>query len=172
MPSPIFSHHTSAALFLSETTTTLREAVLDAVAHKADLSGADLRGADLSDADLSGANLRDADLSDANLRHADLSGADLSGADLSGADLSGADLSGADLHAYASIGFKGHGECGRTLLAFQLTPGSPPTFQCGCFLGNEQELRYYIAESLGKYRASRLLALDTVLMLLKVGAKS
>jgi uncharacterized protein YjbI with pentapeptide repeats len=106
---------------------TIKDALLDAIKNKvnlsranlsraylsgadlsrADLSGAYLSGADLSGADLSGAYLSGADLSRANLSRAYLSGADLSranlsraylsGADLSGADLSGADLSGADL---------------------------------------------------------------------------
>src|SRR3990167_8421888 len=53
----------------------LRDALLQAVASRANLSRAALSRADLSGADLS---------------RADLSGADLSGADLSGAHLSGA----------------------------------------------------------------------------------
>jgi hypothetical protein len=85
----------------------LKDAVIEAVGKKADLSGADLSGADLSgadlldaylsNADLSGADLSGADLLDAYLSNADLSGANLSGANLSGADLRGADLSNADL---------------------------------------------------------------------------
>jgi hypothetical protein len=66
---------------------TLRAAILQAVAQRKNLRGADLRGADLRGADLRGADLRGADLSDADLRGADLSGADLRGADLRGADL-------------------------------------------------------------------------------------
>jgi len=109
---------------------TIKDALLDAIKNKvnlsranlsraylsgadlsrADLSGAYLSGADLSGADLSGAYLSGADLSRANLSRAYLSGADLSranlsraylsGADLSGADLSGADLSGADFQPF------------------------------------------------------------------------
>jgi hypothetical protein len=81
---------TSAAL-------TLRDAILDAIGKRANLSGANLSRADLSGADLSGANLSRANLSGANLSRADLSGADLSGANLSRADLSRANLSGANL---------------------------------------------------------------------------
>jgi uncharacterized protein YjbI with pentapeptide repeats len=71
--------------------------VRQAIAARADLSGAYLSDANLSRADLSGADLSDANLSGANLSRANLSRADLSGADLSGADLSGAYLSGAYL---------------------------------------------------------------------------
>jgi len=74
-------------LFTSEKATTMREAVVEAVEKKKNLSGADLSWADLSGADLSGAHLSRADLSWADLSRADLSGAGLSGADLSGADL-------------------------------------------------------------------------------------
>jgi uncharacterized protein YjbI with pentapeptide repeats len=81
---------TSAAL-------TIKAAVIDALAERANLRKADLRKADLSDAYLSGANLRKADLRDANLSGANLRGAYLSGAYLSDANLSGADLSDANL---------------------------------------------------------------------------
>jgi uncharacterized protein YjbI with pentapeptide repeats len=70
----------------------LKDAVIEAVGKKADLSDADLR-----DADLRGADLRDADLRGADLRDAYLGGADLRDADLRGADLRDADLRGADL---------------------------------------------------------------------------
>jgi hypothetical protein len=96
-----------AVIFVSSALT-IKDALIEAIKAKTDLSGADLRGANLSGADLRGANLRGANLSDANLSGADLSGANLSGADLRGADLSGADLrdanlSGADLRdAYLS----------------------------------------------------------------------
>ena len=82
--------------FTSENAT-IKDALLDAIKNKADLSRADLSGADLSRAYLSGAYLSGAYLSGADLSRAYLSRADLSGAYLSGADLSGADLSGADL---------------------------------------------------------------------------
>jgi len=77
--------------YISENAT-IKDAILDAIKNKTNLSGAYLSGADLSRADLSEANL-----SEANLSRADLSGAYLSGADLSGADLSGANLFGAYL---------------------------------------------------------------------------
>jgi hypothetical protein len=118
--------------------------------------------ADLSRANLSGANLSGADLSGANL-----SGADLSGANLSGADLSGANLSGA-LHTFASVSFLGHGECGRALTAIRRKDGDTPELYCGCFTGNTKALREYIANGPEKYRATRTLALDTVLALLDV----
>ena len=92
----ILNRWTSVIAYHSEKSTQ-REAILEAVEKKADLSGADLSGAYLSGAYLSGADLRVADLRVADLRGADLSGAYLSGADLRGAYLRGADLSGADL---------------------------------------------------------------------------
>jgi hypothetical protein len=81
-----------AVIFKSSAFTT-REAVLEAIAKKANLSGANL-----SRADLSGANLSRANLSSANLSSADLSSANLSSANLSSADLSSADLSSANLY--------------------------------------------------------------------------
>jgi len=71
---------------------TLKDAVVDAVKSRANLSGANLSGADLY-----GANLYGADLYGANLSGADLYGANLSGADLSRANLYGANLSRANL---------------------------------------------------------------------------
>jgi len=99
--------HTGASLFVSPNSTTVVDAVKDAIKIGADLSGAylrgaDLRGANLRGADLSGANLSGADLSYANLSGADLRGAYLRGANLRGADLSGANLRGADL-SYANL---------------------------------------------------------------------
>jgi uncharacterized protein YjbI with pentapeptide repeats len=141
----------------------------------ADLSGANLIGADLSGANLIGADLSRAYLSCANLIGADLSGANLIGADLIGADLSGADLSRANLsradlrsavYSFASVSFLGHGECGRTLTALRRKEGEAPVLQCGCFYGDQTELRQYIADGPEKYRATRTLALDTVLALL------
>jgi hypothetical protein len=66
----------------------MREAVIRAVASKADLSEADLSFANLSKANLSEANLSEANLSKANLSKANLSEANLSFANLSKADLS------------------------------------------------------------------------------------
>jgi uncharacterized protein YjbI with pentapeptide repeats len=86
-----------ATVVYQSTKTTMREAVVEAVESRANLSGADLRNADLCGADLRGANLRDADLRRADLCDADLRDADLRRADLSGADLCNANLRGADL---------------------------------------------------------------------------
>ena len=105
-------------------------------------------------------------LSGANLSGANLSRAYLSGADLSGADLSGAHLSGAHLSGFAQIAFKGHGECGRMLTAIRQVADGPVLFQCGCFLGSEPELRAFIAGDEPEMVRSRILALDTVLVLL------
>lgn len=63
---------TGAVLFRSEAATTVREAVLAAVAARADLADADLARADLA-----GADLARADLARAYLANADLAGADL-----------------------------------------------------------------------------------------------
>ena len=75
---------------------TLKEAVVEAVNNRANLSGANLSGADLSWADLRRANLYRANLREANLREANLREADLRRANLRGANLRGADLYGAE----------------------------------------------------------------------------
>jgi len=132
--------------------------------YGANLYGANLYGADLYGANLSGANLYGANLYGANLYGADLSDANLSGANLYGADLSGANLSGA-VDNWAQAGFMAHGECGRMLTAIK-RPDSDIELFCGCFTGSVEKLREYIATSHEKYKASRTLALDTVLALL------
>ena len=89
----------------------LRDAVVRAVAAKANLRGANLSGANLIGAYLIGAYLGGAYLRGANLRGAYLSGAYLIGAYLRGAYLSGAKLDGlivarmacySGLYAYAA----------------------------------------------------------------------
>lgn len=72
MPFQIKHRWTGAVLFESESATTLREAVLAAVAAWADLAGANLTRADLTGADLAGADLTRANLTRANLIWADL----------------------------------------------------------------------------------------------------
>ena len=81
------------------------------------------------------------------------------------ADLSRANLSGA-IFAFAAVSFLGHGECGRTLTAIRRKEGDAPELFCGCFTGNTKALREYIENGPEKYRTTRTLALDTVLMLL------
>ena len=92
--------------FTSENAT-IRDALIDAIQKKinlscadlsdANLSGVDLSGLDLSSAKLCGSYLSGADLSNANLSDTELNGANLSDIDFSGANLSGADLSGSYL---------------------------------------------------------------------------
>ena len=145
------------------------------------LSGADLSGVDLSGADLSGANLSRAYLSETNLENvslvcADLSFTDLYNANLNGADLkdtklSGANLSNAILNSAENIKYayccsRGHGEIGRQLLAIKIN--DEIRLFCGCFSGNEIELRAFIERGQEKYKESRLIALDTVLKLINV----
>ena len=78
---------TGKVLVTDEESTSLKDAVIKAIANRVDLSGADLRSADLRSAYLRSADLSGADLSGADLRSADLRSADLSGADLRSADL-------------------------------------------------------------------------------------
>ena len=137
----------------------------------ADLKGADLSNADLSFADLSGANLRGADLISADLTYALLMGANLMYADLKDTNLRNAYFSNAILISvknlqYATCSFAGHGECGRQLLGVKIN--NEIRLFCGCFNGNEAELRTYIEEGEEKYKASRLIALDTVLKLINI----
>lgn len=84
---------------------------------------------------------------------------------LQGANLQGADLRDA-LYAFASVTFLGHGERGRALTAMRRKEGDAPELTCGCFSGNAKALREYIANGPERYRATRTLALDTVLLLL------
>jgi uncharacterized protein YjbI with pentapeptide repeats len=124
-------------LYVSDSSS-VRSAVLEAVAKKADLReaylwGADLRGANLREADLwgadlRGANLREADLWGADLRGADLRGADLWGADLREAYLRGAYLRGADLRGATGERLRGAywgSDCGERT-AGSLPAGSRP----------------------------------------------
>ena len=122
--------------------------------------------ANLYGADLSRANLYGADLSRANLYGADLSGANLSGANLSWANLSGANLSWANLYKWAQVSFKGHGERGRMLTAYQQEETLEVFYQCGCFHGTAKDLIEYIAKGDEVYRKSRTIAFETVTMLL------
>ncbi|WVX87556.1 hypothetical protein EniLVp02_0217 [Vibrio phage EniLVp02] len=67
--------------------------------------------------------------------------------------------------AYYSITFPGHGETGRTLSAFVYPDDVEPTFCCGCFNGNEKELRDYINAEYDDpaVHKSRTFALETPL---------
>jgi hypothetical protein len=76
---------------------TIKEALINASASRANLWEADLRGANLWEANLWGADLRGANLRGANLRGANLWGANLWGANLWGANLWEANLRGANL---------------------------------------------------------------------------
>ena len=159
--------------------------LVGAILDRASLVGASLDGASLDCARLVGAILDRASLYRASLVGASLVGASLDGASLYGASLVGASLDGASLvgaildrarldgasldgaiHACAQIAFSGHGECGRMLTAVQLKPDDAPRFFCGCFTGDESELRKYITDGAAKYRKTRTLALDTALILL------
>ena len=76
---------------------TVKDTVVEAVKHGANLYGANLYGANLYGANLRGAYLGGAYLRGAYLGGADLRGAYLGGANLGGANLYGANLRGADL---------------------------------------------------------------------------
>ena len=52
------------------------------------------------------------------------------------------------------------------LTAVQIKADDPVSFFCGCFTGDESALRKYIADGDDRYRKTRTLALDTVMMLL------
>ena len=99
------------------------------------------------------------------IKGADLRGANLREADLSEADLSEADLSEANGVDCAQLNFSSHGEKGRRITAIKIN--EEILVICGCFNGTVSELRKYIDKGDESYRKSRILALDTVLMLLK-----
>jgi uncharacterized protein YjbI with pentapeptide repeats len=133
--------------------------------ERANLQYANLQYAHLQGANLQYANLQGANLQGANLRYAKLQYANLQGANLQGANLQGAKLQRA-IYAFASVSFLAHGECGRVLTAIRRKEGDAPILQCGCFCGNQTELRQYIADGPEKWRKTRTLALETVLALL------
>lgn len=142
--------------------------------HDADLSYVNLRGADLRCANLHGSNLRNtylkmADLSAANLIYTNLMCANLEGANLTEVQLAGAHVDRLSGINYAVCGFTGHGEMGRQLLAVEIN--SEVMLFCGCFSGNEKELRDYIESGDENYKESRLLALETVLKLINFKRK-
>jgi hypothetical protein len=45
--------------------------------------------------------------------------------------------------------------------------GAPAKLSCGCFGGSVEDLRKYIANGDARYRKTRTLALDTILVLLE-----
>ena len=158
----------------------LSDAVTAAVKGGVRLAGANLAGANLAGANLARANLAGANLARANLARAylaraylaraNLAGANLARAYLAGANLDGANLAGANLdgacHHFAQVAFSGHGECGRMLSAVILKKGEAPRLFCGCFTGDVDELRAFIAKGDTRLRKTRTLALDTVMALL------
>jgi uncharacterized protein YjbI with pentapeptide repeats len=146
----IRSRSDGRVLYAAETAQDVRAAVMQAVAAKSNLYGADLRGADLYGANLYGANLGGANLGGADLRGADLYGANLGGADLYGANLYGADLRGADL--------RGANLSGAGILHVEGLPSGSSTLipdpdgwviQIGCWSGTTTELREMIASDDG-----------------------
>ena len=132
----------------------------------ANLRGAYLTGADLTECDLTGADLRGAYLTGANLTGANLRGAYLTECDLTECDLTGCDLTGCNLIEVtgirvASVHWTGHGERGRMVNAVELPSGIQ--FYCGCFSGNEKELREYITNGDPNLIGSRTRTLDFLL---------
>lgn len=138
---------------------------------QANLTEANLTGADLTGANLTRVNLRKANLAGTNLAWCNLTGANLAGANLMGADLTGADLTGCNLTGcnlsevtgirVASVHWTGHGERGRMVNAVELPSGI--NFYCGCFSGDEKELREYITNGDPNLIKSRTRALDFLL---------
>ena len=86
--------YTGTVLHRSEADT-MRAAVEEAVAARANLAGAYLARANLAGANLAGPNLAGANLARASLAGANLAGADLAWANLAWANLAGATLIGA-----------------------------------------------------------------------------
>jgi len=93
----IRSRFASGEIIYQSSKSTIREAVIEALASGSKLRGSDLRGSNLSDCDLRGSNLSDCDLSDCDLRGSDLSGSNLSDCNLSDCNLSGSNLRGSEL---------------------------------------------------------------------------
>lgn len=104
---------------------------------------------------------KQADLAGADLRKADLTGADLRAADLTGAHLMKSNLSQVIGIRVAACHWSGHGEQGRMVNAVELPSGIQ--FYCGCFSGNEKELREYITNGDPNLIGSRTRTLDFLL---------
>jgi len=121
------------------TENTMKFAIEKAVAEKANLGDANLRGAYLGDANLSVANLSGAYLGDANLSGAYLGDANLSGADLSGAYLGDANLSGANLSG-ANLSGAHLGDANTDLV------GDRPYFSIGPIGSRQDNLTLWITE--------------------------
>lgn len=137
--------------------------------HGSCLEGSDLRDANLMYTDLRWANLKMIDLSAANLTYANLMGANLEGANLTEVELAGAHVDRLSGINYAVCSFRGHGERGRQLFAIEIN--SEVILFCGCFKGNEKQLRDYIKEGPVAFKESRLIALETVLKLISIEKK-
>lgn len=151
---------------------TVNELLADYAVGRRFFCDVDLSDANLSGANLSGADFNGADFNGAGLGRANLVGAVLRGADLRSAYLSDANLSGARLtpgHAYASVSWTGHGECGRQLSAYH--DGTETRYFCGCFTGSIDALRAYIAAGPESLRESRTITADMVqrLIALQIG---
>ena len=90
--------------------------------------------------------------------------ANLREANLHVADLRVAAMAGCSGVIRASCSWTDHGAAGRELLAVHhpAKDDQPAVtlYYCGCFLGDIEQLRQYIADGDEKYRASRTLAAD------------
>jgi hypothetical protein len=93
----ILHRYTKAVLYKSETATTVKDAVFEALQAKSDLRYSDLRYSDLRYSDLRYSDLRYSDLRCSDLRYSDLRDSDLSYSDLRYSDLSDSDLRDSDL---------------------------------------------------------------------------
>lgn len=76
-----------------------------------------------------------------------------------------ADLQGA-MYKWAQVAFSDHGEYGRMLTAYIQTEGMDPVYQCGCFCGSLGDLKAYIENGQGRYKASRTIAMEYAAKLL------
>jgi len=179
VPYKITHRWSDRVVYQATKATTAANALLEAVAAKADLreamlpnvvlpygarlDGARLDGALLVGARLDGASLDGASLDDARLDGARLDGARLDGASLDGASLDGASLDGASLvgarlggdfvAATSDIAYAGPVGAGRrTVYAFRAktSKGTVIVFRCGCFIGTERDYLARIKSRYGK----------------------
>ena len=91
----------------SQSATSLKEAVAEAVRQGVSLAGVHFSGADFSGADFSGANFSGTDFSLANFSGANFFGVHFYGADFSLANFSGASFSGASFYGANFFGVEG-----------------------------------------------------------------
>lgn len=145
----------------------LNNSILDhCILNSTDLDHVNLNYASLRYCEIQYSFLTNSTLKNADLNHTNLSFTDLNFSNLAGTNLTYVNLNSAKNLKYASCSFASHGESGRTLLAVKIK--DEIKLYCGCVRGNNiKAFKNYIKEGPVEYIPSRMLALETVIKLIK-----